>query len=125
MEKLNINILDSNKNLIVSFDSNSTDESNNQKLVVKKGMNQFVWNMRYPGPTSLEENKDAKVEKTDANKTEKSGDGELKKAPVVPGVSNFLNMKTKKNYVQAVTRRLRDEDLYIRNIPYTKIINQY
>ena len=59
-EKLNINILDSNKNLIVSFDSNSTDESNNQKLVVKKGMNQFVWNMRYPGPTSLEENKDAK-----------------------------------------------------------------
>jgi len=35
-----------------------------------------------------------------------------------------LNMKTKKNYVQAVTRRLRDEDLYIRNIPYTKIINQ-
>ena len=33
-------------------------------------------------------------------------------------------MKTKKNYVQAVTRRLRDEDLYIRNIPYTKIINQ-
>ena len=59
-EKLNINILDSNKNLIVSFDSNSADESNNQKLVVKKGMNQFVWNMRYPGPTSLEENKDAK-----------------------------------------------------------------
>ena len=59
-EKLKINILDSNKNLIVSFDSNSTDESNNQKLVVKKGMNQFVWNMRYPGPTSLEENKDAK-----------------------------------------------------------------
>ena len=44
----------------MSFDSNSTDESNNQKLVVKKGMNQFVWNMRYPGPTSLEENKDAK-----------------------------------------------------------------
>ena len=41
-----------------------------------------------------EENKVAKVEKTDANKTEKSGGGQLKKAPAVPGISNFLNMKT-------------------------------
>ena len=36
-----------------------------------------------------EENKVAKVEKT-----EKSGGGQLKKAPVVPGISNFLSMKT-------------------------------
>ena len=36
-----------------------------------------------------EENKVAKVEKT-----EKSGGGQLKKAPVIPGISNFLNMKT-------------------------------
>ena len=59
-KELKINILDSKQNLIVSFNSNNADESNNQKLVVKKGMNQFVWDMRYPGPISLEENKDAK-----------------------------------------------------------------
>ena len=59
-KELKINILDSKQNLIVSFNSNNADESNNRKLVVKKGMNQFVWDMRYPGPISLEENKDAK-----------------------------------------------------------------
>ena len=41
-----------------------------------------------------EENKVAKVEKTTSDKTKKSGDRQLKKAPVVPGISNFLNMKT-------------------------------
>ncbi len=61
-QEVEINILDSKKDLIVSFNSKNPDESNDQdkKLFPTKGMNQFVWDMRYPGPTALEQNKDAK-----------------------------------------------------------------
>jgi len=35
-----------------------------------------------------------------------------------------LNMKNKKNYVQTVSRRLEEEDLFEKNIPYKEIIKQ-
>jgi hypothetical protein len=58
-KQVEINILDSNKKLIVSSNSKSSNEHGKTVSAIK-GMNQFVWNMRYPGPTALEENKDAK-----------------------------------------------------------------
>ncbi len=48
--KASLSIMDKNKKLIKTF---STDSKDN-KLEISKGMNQFVWNLQYPGAETID-----------------------------------------------------------------------
>ena len=85
---LKLNILDSNKKSVISFqpDNSSNCNSQDKSVPTLKGMNQFVWDMRYSGPTTLEEHKDS---------------NEYTEGPLAPPGSYYVQlMISKQNFIE-------------------------